>query len=61
MINPGKDVRLTDELERQLMMQAIEEQFRFKPLIALKGLVAKVATLWAADKTVVQRSASTAN
>jgi hypothetical protein len=61
MINPGKDVRLTDELERQLMMQAIEEHLRFKRLFELNVLIDKVATLWAADKTVVQRSASTAN
>ncbi len=61
MINQGKDIRLTDELERQLMMQAIEEQFRFKPLIALKGLIAKVTALWATDKTAVQHSTSTAN
>lgn len=41
MINIGKDTRLTDELERQLMMQAIEDQFRFKPVASLKKLFAK--------------------
>ena len=36
-INPS--VRLTDELERQLMLQAIEEQFRPRPFRALaRGL-----------------------
>ncbi len=34
-------VRLTDELERELMMKAIEDQFRFKPGVALKGLFVK--------------------
>lgn len=43
MITVGKDTRLTDELERQLMAQAIEEQFRFKPLEALKKLFAKLS------------------
>ncbi|MDS1140994.1 hypothetical protein RE432_11165 [Pusillimonas sp. SM2304] len=42
MINVGKETRLTDELERQLMMQAIEEQFRFKPVESLKRLFAKL-------------------
>ena len=41
MIYVGKETRLTDELERQLMMQAIEDQFRFKPLVSLKKLFAK--------------------
>ena len=36
MINIGKETRLTDELERHLMAQAIEEQMRFKPGKALK-------------------------
>lgn len=31
------DTRLTDELERKLMAQAIEEQMRFKPGKALKS------------------------
>ncbi len=42
MIHVGKDIRLTDELERQLMMQAIEDQYRFKPLLALKNLFSKL-------------------
>ena len=37
MINVGKETRLTDELERQLMMQEIEEQIRFKPIVAVKN------------------------
>ncbi|SHI28031.1 hypothetical protein [Pollutimonas bauzanensis] len=50
MINVGKDTRLTDELERQLMMQAIEDQFRFKPLVSLKHLFARLAALFSHDK-----------
>lgn len=42
MIRITTDTRLTDELERQLMMQAIEEQFRPRPLRALKRLLAKL-------------------
>ncbi|NYT78185.1 hypothetical protein H0A71_14395 [Alcaligenaceae bacterium] len=42
MIYVGKETRLTDELERQLLAQAIEEQFRFKPVVALKNLFAKL-------------------
>jgi hypothetical protein len=45
-------IRLTDELERQLMMQAIEDQFRFKPSVALKGLLHKVSGLFHASRTV---------
>jgi hypothetical protein len=51
MNNLGKNIRLTDELERQLMMEAIEEQFRFKPGVALKNLMAKVAVLFHVSKT----------
>jgi len=43
MRNLGKDIRLTDELERQLMREALEEQFRFKPVAALKNLFRKLA------------------
>lgn len=39
----NQEIRLTDELERQLMMQAIEEQFRFKPLVSLKNLFSKLS------------------
>lgn len=34
-------IRLTDELERQLMRQAIEDQFRPRPLRALGKLLGK--------------------
>ncbi|WP_102072248.1 hypothetical protein [Pollutimonas subterranea] len=61
MITPGKDIRLTDELERQLMMQAIEEQFRFKPLEALKGLFAKLAALLPRSKVSNGQAAQTAS
>ena len=57
MINVGKETRLTDELERQLMMQAIEEQFRFKPVEALKKLFAKLFA--AADRVQVQTPSRT--
>lgn len=36
------DIRLTDELERQLMQAAIEEQNRFRPGRALKKLFVKL-------------------
>jgi hypothetical protein len=36
------DIRLTDELERQLMQAAIEEQNRIKPGVALKKLFVKL-------------------
>lgn len=42
MINLNSDIRLTDELERQLMQEAIEEQARFKPGKALKNLFTKL-------------------
>lgn len=42
MIYVGKETRLTDELERQLLAQAIEEQFRFKPIVSLKKLFARL-------------------
>jgi hypothetical protein len=42
MRNLNNDVRLTDELERQLMREAIDDQFRFKPGLGLKNLWAKV-------------------
>ncbi len=61
MINVGKGTRLTDELERQLMMQAIEDQFRFKPLEALKNLFSKIAALLSRDKPAVRRTAESAS
>lgn len=42
MINPNT-FRLTDELERQLMLQAIEEQFRPRPMHALASGLRKLA------------------
>ena len=42
MIHLNSDIRLTDELERQLMQEAIEEQARFKPGVALKNLFVKL-------------------
>lgn len=42
MIDPHS-IRLTDELERQLMLQAIEEQFRPRPLRALAAGARKLA------------------
>ncbi|TAL88704.1 MAG: hypothetical protein EPN46_05840 [Candidimonas sp.] len=42
----NQTIRLTDELERQLMLQAIEDQFRFRPLVALKNLVVRIAGLF---------------
>lgn len=42
MIHLNSDIRLTDELERQLMQEAIEEQARFKPAKALKNLFVKL-------------------
>lgn len=61
MINMGKDIRLTDELERRLMMQAIEEQFRFRPILALKGLFAKIAALLSSEKPVARRTVESAS
>lgn len=43
MMKIDENFRLTDELERQLMLEAIEEQFRFKPMQALKQLFARLA------------------
>ncbi len=36
------DIRLTDELERQLMQAAIEDQMRIKPGKVLKSLFVKL-------------------
>jgi hypothetical protein len=43
IVNERDTLRLTDELERQLMRQAIEEQFRPRPLRALGKIIAKLA------------------
>lgn len=58
MINPGSNICLTDELERQLMKQAIEEQYRFKPVVAFKNLFAAIATFFTrAERQVESRNA----
>ena len=41
--NLNNTIRLTDELERQLMLQAIEEQFRPHPMRALAAGLRKLA------------------
>lgn len=43
MIHLNSNIVLTDELERQLMAEAIEEQARFKPGKALKNLFVKLS------------------
>lgn len=43
MINSNNTIRMTDELERQLMLQAIEEQFRPHPMRALVAALRKLA------------------
>ena len=45
MRNLSNDIRLTDELERQLMREAMDDQFRFKPGVGLKNLWTKVTHL----------------
>jgi len=44
MIHLNSDIHLTDELERQLMQEAIEEQIRFKPGKAIKNLFTKLSS-----------------
>lgn len=34
--------RLTDAMEREFLMQAIEEQLRLRPVQALRGLMARL-------------------
>jgi hypothetical protein len=41
-VNERETLRLTDELERELMRQAIEEQFRPRPMRALGKMLAKL-------------------
>ena len=55
-INPS--VRLTDELERQLMLQAIEEQFRPRPFRALARGLRQVGK---GVKTLITRQADAKN
>lgn len=43
MIYLNETTRLTDELERQLMLQAMEEQFRPRPMRALAAGLRKLA------------------
>lgn len=60
MINIGTDTRLTDELERRLMAQAIEEQMRFKPGKALKAWFAGVAAKLSSTGGKVSETTGTA-
>lgn len=55
MINVNPTVRLTDELERQLMLQAIEEQFRPRPMRALASGLRKLGR---GIKSLVAREAA---
>jgi len=55
VINVNPTVRLTDELERQLMLQAIEEQFRPRPLRALASGLRKLGK---GVKSLVARNTS---
>jgi hypothetical protein len=61
MNHVGKYTRLTDELERQLMARAIEEQFRFRPVVALKRAFGKLAGLMGSIKTAERRETASAN
>lgn len=61
MKHVSKYTRLTDELERQLMAQAIEEQFRFRPVVALKRAYAKLAGALGSIKATEHRETASAN
>ena len=39
MIYQNSNQYMTDDLERRLIQNAIEEQFRFRPLVALKNWI----------------------
>ncbi len=54
MKNLNQTIRLTDELERELMLQAIEDQFRFRPMVALKNLATKIAGLFSSASSAPQ-------
>jgi hypothetical protein len=54
------DIRLTDDLERKLMRQAIEEQFRFRPGRALMALINKLFARAAGSKSVSHQLAQSA-
>jgi len=43
MTTRNEEFRLTDELERRLMLQAIEEQFRPRPGRALRNFLTSLA------------------
>lgn len=47
----GSETRLTDDLERQLIRDAILEEMEFKPVQALKNLFARFAGLLHAGKS----------
>lgn len=60
MTNLRSDIRLTDELERQLIQQAIiDEQFRFQG-VALKKLIAKVAGLFKSGNAQMRTTSQSA-
>ncbi len=60
MTNLRSDIRLTDELERQLIQQAIvDEQFRFQG-IALKKFVAKVASMFKSGNAQMRTTSESA-
>lgn len=61
MIDLSNDIRLTDSLERELMAQAIEDQFRFRPLASLKNLWTRLAASFAGHKGAAPRMAQSAN
>ena len=50
MKNLPTDIRLTDELERTLMAEAMNEQLRFKPGVALLNVWDKLSALFDAGK-----------
>lgn len=61
MTEPNTSFVLTDELERQLMLEAMEEQFRPHPLRAfLGGLRKLVRAAQAAGKTASAETAPAA-
>ncbi|HWL28410.1 MAG TPA: hypothetical protein VNQ97_05835 [Burkholderiaceae bacterium] len=61
MNHVGKYTRLTDSLERELMARAIEEQFRFRPVLALKSALDKLAGLLGSIKAEERRETVSAS
>jgi len=60
MINLNSEIRLTDELERELMQQAIEEQARFQPGRAIRNMFVRLgneAAKRAAQAKATQKAA----